>query len=99
MAKYFCAEKLQEIVALGMRVMGGRSYFEFEDMSRYYREAPLTLYAGGAPLTLHYVQVLTEPLDAAAIDDTYGILGMDALEELKSYTFDYRTMRFGVKNE
>jgi alkylation response protein AidB-like acyl-CoA dehydrogenase len=47
MAKYFCAEKLQEIVALGMRVMGGRSYFEFEDMSRYYREAPLTLYAGG----------------------------------------------------
>ena len=47
MAKYFCAEKLQEIIALGMRVMGGRSYFEFEDMSRYYREAPLTLYAGG----------------------------------------------------
>lgn len=59
----------------------------------------LTLYAGDAPLTLHYVQVLTEPLDAAAIDDTYGTLGMDALEELKSYTFDYRTMRFGVKNE
>lgn len=47
MAKYFCAEKLQEIVSLGMRVMGGRSYFEFEDMSRYYREAPFTLYAGG----------------------------------------------------
>jgi Aspartyl protease len=59
----------------------------------------LTLYAGDAPLTLHYVQILTEPLDAAAIDDTYGTLGMDALEELKSYTFDYRTMRFGVKNE
>lgn len=47
MAKYFCAQKLQEIVSLGMRVMGGRSYFEFEDMSRYYREAPFTLYAGG----------------------------------------------------
>jgi hypothetical protein len=28
------------------------------------------------------------------LDDTYGTLGMDALDELKSYTFDYRTMRF-----
>jgi hypothetical protein len=24
---------------------------------------------------------------------------MDALDELKSYTFDYRTMRFAVKNQ
>jgi alkylation response protein AidB-like acyl-CoA dehydrogenase len=47
MAKYFCAEKLQRIVELGMRVMGGRGYFEFEVMSRYYREAPYSLYAGG----------------------------------------------------
>jgi alkylation response protein AidB-like acyl-CoA dehydrogenase len=47
MAKYYCAEQLQTIASLGMRVMGGRSYFEFEDMSRYYREAPFCLYAGG----------------------------------------------------
>jgi len=47
MAKYFCAEQLQAIVGLGMRVMGGRGYFGFEDMSRYYREAPFSLYAGG----------------------------------------------------
>jgi alkylation response protein AidB-like acyl-CoA dehydrogenase len=46
-AKYFCAEQLQNISSLGMRVMGGRSYFEFENMSRYYREAPFCLYAGG----------------------------------------------------
>jgi hypothetical protein len=59
----------------------------------------LSLIAGDTPIALHYVQVLTQPLDAAAIDDTYGTLGMDALDELKSYTFDYRTMRFGVKNE
>jgi len=43
--------------------------------------------------------VLTQPLDAAAVDDAYGTLGIDALDELKSYTFDYRTMRFGVTTE
>jgi alkylation response protein AidB-like acyl-CoA dehydrogenase len=47
MAKFYCAEKLQEIVASGMRIMGGRAYFDFEEMARYYREAPLALYAGG----------------------------------------------------
>jgi alkylation response protein AidB-like acyl-CoA dehydrogenase len=47
MAKYYCAEQLQHVVGSGMRVMGGRAYFEFEDMERYYREAPLALYAGG----------------------------------------------------
>jgi len=59
----------------------------------------VTLNAGDAPLTLHFVQVLTEPLNAAAIDDSYGVLGMDALDELKSYTFDFRTMRFGVRSQ
>jgi alkylation response protein AidB-like acyl-CoA dehydrogenase len=47
MAKYYCAEQLQHIVSCGMRVLGGRAYFEPEDMERYYREAPLALYAGG----------------------------------------------------
>jgi len=47
MAKYTCSEQLQRIVAMGMRVLGGRAYFEFEDMARYVREAPFTLYAGG----------------------------------------------------
>lgn len=47
MAKYVCAEQLQQVAALGMRVLGGRAYFAFEDMSRYYREAPFSLYAGG----------------------------------------------------
>jgi len=54
---------------------------------------------GDTPVSFQYLQVLTQPLDAAAIDDTYGTLGMEALDELKSYTFDYRTMRFGVKTE
>lgn len=64
-----------------------------------YVDETTTLQVGRTPLTLHFVQVLTRPLGNAAIDDTYGTLGMDALEDLKSYTFDYRTMRFGVKNE
>lgn len=46
-AKYFCAEQLQQIVAQGMRVVGGRGYFSFEKMARLYREAPFCLYAGG----------------------------------------------------
>lgn len=47
MAKYYCAEQLQNVVASGMRVLGGRAYFATEEMERYYREAPLALYAGG----------------------------------------------------
>jgi alkylation response protein AidB-like acyl-CoA dehydrogenase len=47
MAKYYCAEQLQEIVTKGMRIMGGRAFFSFEQMSRYYCEAPFSLYAGG----------------------------------------------------
>lgn len=47
MAKYFCAEQLQWLAQTGMRILGGRAYFAFEDMARYYREAPFSLYAGG----------------------------------------------------
>jgi hypothetical protein len=43
--------------------------------------------------------VLTQPLGSAALDDVYGILGVDALGQLKSYTFDYRTMRFRAVGE
>jgi hypothetical protein len=53
------------------------------------------------PNTVHvyYVQVLTQPLGSAFIDDVYGILGVDALDQLKAYTFDYRAMRFSVRPE
>jgi len=64
-----------------------------------YDAESVTLEVGTTPVTLHYIQVLTEPLGNAALDDVYGTLGMDVLDELKSYTFDYRTMRFAVKNE
>lgn len=64
-----------------------------------YDAESVTLEVGSTPVTMHYIQVLTEPLGNAALDDVYGTLGMDVLDELKSYTFDYRTMRFAVKNE
>ena len=55
---------------------------------------PLTI--GNTPIKFHFLRVLTQPLGAAALDDVYGILGVDALDQLGSYTFDYRTMRFSV---
>lgn len=47
MAKYFCSDQLQKVVEMAARVMGGRAYFDFEPVSRLYREAPFCLYAGG----------------------------------------------------
>lgn len=50
----------------------------------------------GAAIHAHYLQVLTQPLGTAALDDVYGVLGIDVLDQLRSFTFDYRTMRFRV---
>jgi hypothetical protein len=58
---------------------------------------PLTV--GPTTVLAHFVQVITEPIGLAALDDVYGVLGMDFLDQLKAYTFDYRTMRFGVRTE
>lgn len=58
---------------------------------------PLTV--GRTAVDLHYLRVLTRPLGSAALDDVYGVLGIDALDQLGSYTFDYRTMRFSVRPE
>lgn len=53
--------------------------------------------AGGTPFALHFIPVLTRPLGDAARDDVYGVLGLDALDQLRGYRFDYRTMRFSVE--
>ena len=45
---------------------------------------------------LHNIPVLTQPLGSAARDDVYGVIGIDGLDQLNSYTFDYRTMRFSA---
>ena len=57
------------------------------------------LEAGGTTAHVHYLQVLTQPLGSAASNDVYGVLGIDVLDQLRSYTFDYRTMRFSVGTE
>jgi hypothetical protein len=54
---------------------------------------------GPNTVDVHYIQVLTQPLGSAALDDVYGVLGLDVLDQLRAYTFDYRTMRFSVKPE
>lgn len=57
----------------------------------------IPLRVGAETVALHELQVLTQPLGAAAFDDVYGVLGIDALDQLGSYTFDYRTMQFAAK--
>lgn len=47
MAKLFCAERLNEIVNRGMRLLGGRAYLREHGMERHLRESFLGLYAGG----------------------------------------------------
>ena len=62
-----------------------------------YTAETVPLVVGATTARVHYVQVLTQPLGSAALDDVYGVLGVDVLDQLASYTFDYRTMQFGVK--
>lgn len=57
------------------------------------------LNVGGTVVKTHYIQVLTQPLGDAVLDDVYGVLGVDVLDQFRRYTFDYRTMRFTVGQE
>jgi hypothetical protein len=57
------------------------------------------LLVGATKMMLHFIHVLRAPLGSTGLDDVYGVLGADALGQLKSYTFDYRTMRFAVTTE
>jgi hypothetical protein len=59
--------------------------------------APLDV--GGTVVYAHYIQVLTQPAGNAALDDVYGVLGIDVLDQFRRYTFDYRNMRFSVGPE
>lgn len=66
---------------------------------RAYIAETVPLAVGGVGFSLHFIPVLTQPLGDAARDDVYGVLGIDALGQLRSYTFDYRTMRFSAQPE
>ncbi len=59
----------------------------------------VALTIGDTAIELNNVPVLTQPLGSAARDDVYGVIGIDGLDQLTSYTFDYRTMRFSANAE
>ena len=62
-----------------------------------YTAESIPLAVGKTTVQFHFMPVLTQPLGAAALDDVYGVLGVDALDQLGSYTFDYRTMQFSIR--
>lgn len=64
-----------------------------------YVDETVPLDVGGNVANPHYLWVLTQPLGSAARDDVYGVLGIDVLDQFRSYTFNYRTMRFSVGKE
>jgi hypothetical protein len=57
----------------------------------------VALAVGEGKVEVHDIQVLTQPLGSAAFDDVYGVLGVDALDQLRAYTFDFKKMRLTVR--
>jgi hypothetical protein len=88
-AAEFNGKKMEPFSFPGMD-SGPRSAYVAEDV---------TLAVGNKTVNLHYIPVLTQPLGTAARDDVYGVIGIDGLDQLNSYTFDYRTMRFSARQQ
>jgi hypothetical protein len=63
-----------------------------------YTAETVNLEFGPTEVPVHYIPVLTQPVGDAALDDVYGVLGLDALDQLRSYTFDFKTMTLSVRN-
>jgi hypothetical protein len=63
-----------------------------------YNAETVNLAFGPTVVSVHYIPVLTQPVGDAALDDVYGVLGLDALDQLRSYTFDFKAMTLSVKN-
>ena len=96
-SRYF-DEHAMEFSKLSMALFTPPGYASSPPQPSYVAETvPLTV--GDTVVKLHFMRVLTQPLGSAALDDVYGILGVDALDQLGSYTFDYRTMRFSVTQQ
>lgn len=62
-----------------------------------YTAESVPLAVGKTTIQFHFMPVLTQPIGSAALDDVYGVLGVDALDQLGAYTFDYRTMQFSIR--
>ena len=89
-ASDFTAQKMQLFTLPGLSSAASQPAYVAETV-------PLAV--GPTTVRVHYIQVLTQPLGSAALDDVYGVLGLDVLDQLQAYTFDYRFMRFSVKPE
>jgi hypothetical protein len=63
-----------------------------------YTAETVNLAFGPTVVSVHYIPVLTQPVGDAALDDVYGVLGLDALDQLQSYTFDFKRMTLSVRN-
>ena len=63
-----------------------------------YNAETVNLAFGPTVVTVHYIPVPTQPVGDAALDDVYGVLGLDALDQLRSYTFDLKAMTLSVRN-
>lgn len=63
-----------------------------------YNAETVNLAFGPTVVSVHYIPVLTQPVGDAALDDVYGVLGLDALDQLRSYTFDFKAMTLSVRN-
>jgi hypothetical protein len=91
-------EHMADFAGLKMELFTIPGSLAFPPQPAYIAET-IPLEAGGTAMRAHYIQVLTQPLGSAALDDVYGFLGVDVLGQARSYTFDYRNMRFRVKAE
>ncbi|HEY3627520.1 MAG TPA: retropepsin-like aspartic protease [Terracidiphilus sp.] len=86
-AKDFAGQKPEPFTVPGPRVFPPQPAYQAETV-------PLQF--GSAKVDVHFVEMLTQPVGSAALDDVYGVLGVDALDQFRSYTFDYANMRFRV---
>ena len=96
MTSRFYDEHIPDFASMKMELFKLRGLEDMAPVPSYEAETlPLTV--GKTTVQFHFMPVLTQPLGMAALDDVYGVLGVDALDQLGSYTFDYLTMRFSIR--
>lgn len=84
----FADQKMELFTLKGMPNMAPVSSYSAETL-------PITV--AKTTIQFHFIPVLTQIIGAAAVDDVYGVLGVDALDQLGSYTFNYKTMQFSIR--
>ena len=88
-AQQFSGQKAEPFTVPGARALPPQPAYTAETIPMQF---------GSAKVDVHFVEVLTQPVGSTALDDVYGVLGVDALDQFRSYTFDYENMRFRVSD-